>query len=170
VRSICVGCQKVWCILLHSIVYTFSHPTHRCVVEDLSAYVSTVSECLIYPYILLCRVSESLISSCILLCRVSERFISSCILLCRVSKSLTYCTAQYHRSILTPYIPVGTIWVGCQKVWCILLHSIVHTFLHPTHRRVVEDLSAYVHRVSENLISSCILLCRVSESLPSCTA
>jgi len=26
--SVCVGCQKVWCILLHGVVCVFSHPTH----------------------------------------------------------------------------------------------------------------------------------------------
>jgi len=26
--SMCVGCQKIFCILLHVIVWKFSHPTH----------------------------------------------------------------------------------------------------------------------------------------------
>jgi len=36
--QVCVGCQKVWCILLHGIVCVFSHPTHYTYEWVMSPY------------------------------------------------------------------------------------------------------------------------------------
>jgi len=47
-------------------------------------------------------------------------------------------TAWSHMSILTPYTycvlcAFMCVCIGCQKVWCILLHGAVCLFSHPTH-------------------------------------
>ena len=61
---------------------------------------------------------------------------------CRVSESLMCSTAWYRVDLLTPYTPdnenSGTtsvdaqVCVGCQKVWCVLLHGFICILSHPT--------------------------------------
>jgi len=48
------------------------------------------------------------------------------------------------------------VYVGCQQVWWILLHGVVHIFSHPTpsHHYIAELRRSSVHRVWVNLMYS----------------
>jgi len=86
--AMCVGCQKVWCILLQGIVCVFLLPTHLCPID-------------------MCRASESLMyfaarhHMCIL-----TPYTRLPIDMCRASESLTYSAARQRMCILTLYTPM----------------------------------------------------------------
>jgi len=84
--------------------------------------------------------------------------------ICRASESLVnYMALCVYSHILHPCVgssPSATlciVCVGCQKVWCILVHGIVCIFSHPAPLRgqlAISNAMYSVRRVSESLVYS----------------
>jgi len=100
--QMCIGCQKVACILLYGIVYIFPHPTSHPAAPYLPL-----------PHTHVCRLPES-VCICILLhgivcifshvCRVSERLLYS---MSWVAEIHMYHMCLHRVYIFTPYTPAA---------------------------------------------------------------
>jgi len=141
----CEGCQKVLCDLQHGVIYIFSHPIHlsspNALITDVLFSVIHIHSHTLYTWAfptlyhrcvgcqkVLCDLLYSVISVFSHPTHLLEQFMTLKQMCCIVS----------YIYILTPYTPEHSQrlyhrCVGCQKVLCDLLYSVVRVFSHPTH-------------------------------------
>ena len=93
--QVCVGCQKIVCILLHGIVQKFSHPMYTLNAAAQGADVCRVSESRVYSTAWNPTIHSHTI------CTLSTQRAQNAG--ARVSKSCVYSTAWHHMYILAPY-------------------------------------------------------------------